>query len=355
MLKTETMKNIFALLLLFCGGLLQSQTYNGPESVVYDPAGKRYFISNNGANQILQRDSSGQLSVFTNGISSGPHGLEIANNTLFACDGGSVKGFSLSTGAQLMNISTGGTFLNGICYDGGNFLYVSDFSAKRIYKINISNQSSSLYISGLAKSPNGIIFDGNNQRLIWVTWGTNAPIMQASLLDSAAAQLKATTLGNCDGIVRDNNGNYYVSAWSTQSAHRFDSTFTAAPTVAVSGLSNPADIYYNTENDSLVSPNAGNNTVTFHYLGTASPTAISLNSQSEIRFYPNPAADFLFIDNIDGESLSSEVYDLQGRKLLSFEILSGDKPQINISDLEKGLYVLRVVGKVEKVCVFGKE
>jgi hypothetical protein len=95
--------------------------------------------------------------------------------------------------------------------------------------------------------------------------------------------------------------------------------------------------------------------VTFHYLGTASPTAISLNSQSEIRFYPNPAADFLFIDNIDGESLSAEVYDLQGRKLLSFEILSGDKPQINISDLEKGLYVLRVVGKVEKVCVFGKE
>jgi hypothetical protein len=350
------MKNIIALLLLFCGGLLQSQTYNGPESVVYDSAGKRYFISNNGANQILQRDSSGQLSVFSTSISSGPHGLEIANNTLYACDGGSVKGFSLSTGAQVMNISTGGTFLNGICYDGGNFLYVSDFSAKRIYKINISTQSSSLYINGLAKSPNGIIFDGNNQRLIWVTWGTNAPIMQASLADSSASQLKATTLGNCDGIVRDNNGNYYVSAWSTQSAHRFDSTFTAAPTVAVSGLSNPADIYYNTENDSLVSPNAGNNTVTFHYLGTASPTAVPLTTQSELRFYPNPAADFIQIENSTGEVLSIEIYDLTGRKLLSFHSLSGDRPQVDISGLEKGLYAIRIKGKeVEKVGMVRKE
>jgi hypothetical protein len=90
-------------------------------------------------------------------------------------------------------------------------------------------------------------------------------------------------------------------------------------------------------------------------LGTASPTAVSLNTQSEIRFYPNPAADFLFIDNIDGESLSAEVYDLQGRKLLSFEILSGDKPQINISDLEKGLYVLKIIAKEEKVWMLSKE
>ncbi len=350
------MKNIFAILLLLSCNLLHSQTYNGPESVVYDSSGKRYFISNNGANQILQRDSSGQLSVFSTSISSGPHGLEIANNTLYVCDGGSVKGFSLANAAQVMNLSTGGTFLNGICYDGGNFLYVSDFSAKRIYKINISAQSSSLYINGLAKSPNGIIFDGNNQRLIWVTWGTNAPIMQASLADSAAAQLKATTLGNCDGIVRDNSGNYYVSAWSTQSVHRFDSTFTAAPTVAVSGLSNPADIYYNTENDSLVSPNSGNNTVTFHYLGTTAPTAVHQNTENDLRFYPNPAIDFIHIENSTGENLTAELYDLTGRKLLSFENLNSDRPQVDISGLESGHYVMRVFGKgVEKVGMLRKE
>jgi sugar lactone lactonase YvrE len=350
------MKRILVLMLLCLGSLLQSQTYNGPESVVYDPAGKRYFISNNGANQILQRDSSGQLSVFSTAISSGPHGLEIANNTLYACDGGSVKGFNLANGTQVMNLATGGTFLNGICFDGSNFLYVSDFSAKRIYKINISAQSSSQYINGLVKSPNGMIFDGNNQRLIWVTWGSNAPIMQASLADSAAAQLKATSLGNCDGIVRDNNGNYYVSAWSTQSVHRFDSTFTSTPTVAVSGLSNPADIYYNTENDSLVSPNAGNNTVTFHYLGTTSPTAVHQNIQNDLRFYPNPASDFIYLENSTGENLSAEIYDLTGRKLLSFENLSSDRQQIDISGLEKGLYVLRVFGKgLEKVGLLGKE
>jgi len=350
------MKRIIILVLLCCAKLLQSQTYNGPESVVYDPAGKRYFISNNGANQILQRDSSGQLSVFSTAISSGPHGLEIANNTLYACDGGTVKGFSLTNGAQVMNLSTGGTFLNGICYDGGNFLYVSDFSAKRIYKINITTQSSSLYINGLAKSPNGIIFDGNNQRIIWVTWGTNAPIMKASLSDSTATQLVSTSLGNCDGIVRDNNGNYFVSAWSTQSVHRFDSTFSISPVVAVSGLSNPADIYYNTENDSLVSPNSGNNSVTFHYLGTTAPTAISQNTLSDLRFYPNPAADFIHIENSTGAVISAEIYDLSGRKLLSFENLSSERPQVDISGLEKGLYVIRISGEgMDRVGMLRKE
>jgi len=338
------MKRIIVLILFCCVNILQSQNYNGPESVVYDPAGKRYFISNNGANQILQRDSSGQLSVFSTSISSGPHGLEIANNTLYACDGGTVKGFNLANGAQVMNLSTGGTFLNGICFDGGNFLYVSDFSAKRIYKINIIAQSSSLYISGLAKSPNGMIFDGNNQRIIWVTWGTSAPIMQASLADSTATQLAATSLGNCDGIVRDNNNNYYVSAWSTQSVHRFDSTFSTIPLVVVSGLSNPADIYYNTENDSLVSPNSGNNTVTFHYLGTAAPTGIPQNAQGELVFYPNPSTGFIQIENRAGEVISAELFDLTGRKLLAFENLNSDKAQIDISSLENGLYAIRIKG-----------
>jgi hypothetical protein len=96
--------------------------------------------------------------------------------------------------------------------------------------------------------------------------------------------------------------------------------------------------------------------VTFHYLGTASPTAVPLTTQSELRFYPNPAADFLHIENSTGESLSAEIYDLQGRRLLSFVFLSGDRPQVDISGLEKGLYAIRIKGKeVEKVGMVRKE
>jgi hypothetical protein len=256
------------LLLFLCAAIhITAQTYNGPESAVYDNANNRYFISNNGANQILARDSVGTLTIFTSNIASGPHGLEIVGNTLYACDGALMKGFDLTTAALVMNLNVGATFLNGICTDGSAYLYTTDFTAKKIFKIDIAAQTYTTFVTGLAKSPNGIIYDSANNRIVWVTWGASAPIMQALLSDSSVSQVTATTLGNCDGIVRDGSGNYYVSAWTTQSIYKFNNIFSAAPVAVVTGLSNPADIYYNLADDTLVCPNASNNTVTFHYMG----------------------------------------------------------------------------------------
>jgi hypothetical protein len=252
------MKSLAALISFAISIAAFGQSYNGPESVVYDSANNRYFISNNGANQVLARGASGTLSIFTSNIASGPHGLEIVGNTLYACDGAYMKGFDLTTAAVVMNLNIGATFLNGICTDGTNYLYATDFTAKKIFKIDIASQTYTTFVTGLVKSPNGIIYDGANNRIVWVTWGSNAPIMQALLSDSSVSQVSATALGNCDGIVRDGSGNYYVSAWNTQSIYRFDNLFSAAPVAVVTGLSSPADIYYNLTDDSLVSPNAGN-------------------------------------------------------------------------------------------------
>src|ERR1041385_5152396 len=292
------MRKILFLLFLCAAMQVTGQTYNGPESIVYDSVYNRYFISNNGANQILARDSVGTLTIFTSNITSGPHGLEIIGNTLYACDGAYMKGFDLTTAAVVMNLNTGATFLNGICTDGTNYLYATDFTAKKIFKIDIASQTYTTFVTGLVKSPNGIIYDGTNNRIVWVTWGSNAPIMQALLSDSSVSQVTATLLGNCDGIVRDGNGNYYVSAWNTQSVYKFDNTFSTAPVAVITGLNNPADIYYNLADDSLVVPNAGNNTVTFHYMG-ASTSVTKVSTPDEINIYPNPVIGELTIRSLE--------------------------------------------------------
>src|SRR5262245_59667698 len=103
-------KRLFFLFLL-AAVHINAQTYSGPESVVHDGVGNRYFISNNGANQILARNVTGTLSIFTSNITSGPHGLEILGNTLYACDGAFIKGFDLTTAALVMNLNVGATFL----------------------------------------------------------------------------------------------------------------------------------------------------------------------------------------------------------------------------------------------------
>ncbi|MEW6468635.1 MAG: T9SS type A sorting domain-containing protein [Bacteroidota bacterium] len=339
------MKNV----LLLCGlclqlGAVSAQSYSSPESVVYDAANNRYLISNNGNNRILARSASGVLSIFTTNISSGPHGLEIVGNTVYACDGSSVKGFDLTTAALVFNVNVGGTFLNGICTDGVNTLFVTDFTAKKVYKIFISTQVFSTFVTGLGPSPNGIIYDGANNRIVWVNWGSNAPITQALLSDSSVSTVTPTTLGNCDGIVRDGAGNYYVSAWSTNSIWRFTNTF-GSPVQVVSALSSPADIYYNLANDTLVSPNSGNNTVTFHYMGSMTG-ANGLFSGPAFSLYPNPCNDQTAVHLSPGIASGAYIrlYDLSGAEVAAMQVPpAGEKIVIGTQSLAPGIYLVQLI------------
>ena len=94
-------------------------------------------------------------------------------------------------------------------------------------------------------------------------------------------------MGNCDGIARDAAGNYLVSAWTQGAVYRFDSNL-ANPVAVVNGLTQPADIFYNTLNDTLAVPQTSADLVTFHYFGTASIDESDLSEQ-ELTLFPNPA------------------------------------------------------------------
>lgn len=80
------------------------------------------------------------------------------------------------TGATIATVTMGGTFLNGITHKG-NDLFVTDFSAKKIHRFNLTTRAHNIFCSSLsAKTPNGIIYDDINDRLVSCYWGTNAPV-----------------------------------------------------------------------------------------------------------------------------------------------------------------------------------
>ena len=62
------------------------------------------------------------------------------------------------------------------------------------------NQTSNIIATGLAKTPNGILYDSAYNRCVFVTWGTGAAIQQIDLATNAISTLKTTTLGNIDGL-----------------------------------------------------------------------------------------------------------------------------------------------------------
>jgi sugar lactone lactonase YvrE len=329
--------------------LASAQSYNSPESVEHDPAGNRYFISNKGAGEILQRNGSGVLSVFTS-LPSSPAGLHIAGNTLYVCDGARVKGYDLNSAAEVMNINLGATFLNGITGDGGNNLYVTDFTAKKIYRIDIAAQTFNLFVPTLTKTPNGIIYDGANNRLVFVTWGSNAPIYQVDLADSSATQVLATTLGSCDGITRDSQGNYYVTAWATNSMYKFDSSFSAAPAQFTTGLSSPADICFNAAGDTIAIPNSGNSTVTFVWLNSAG-VGVSEQHANDIEVYPVPSKGLVTIDlGKEWKNAGCFIFDSKGAAL-PFEDLCTFGGQIGLSleGFPVGVYYICLVSGDKRV------
>lgn len=336
------LKKLFtAALAMACAGASHAQSLNTPESVEYDAAGNRYFISNKGAGEILARSATGSLSVFTS-IPSNPHGLHIQGNTLYVCDNGRVRGYDLATAAEVMNIYLGASFLNGITGDGGTNLYVTDFTAKKIYRVNTATQSFNLFVPSLTKSPNGIIYDAANSRLIFVCWGSSAPIYEVLLSDSSVNQVTSTSLSSCDGITRDCSGRYYVTAWGGMALYRFDSAFASPPVTVLTGLNSPADICYNAAGDTIAIPNSGNNTISFYH-ANCTGLGVEENVSLEVsEMYPVPTTDVLTVkikDAKPGEEVRCSFYNAEGKLIREYaEVFGSEGKSFYIEDLSPGVY-----------------
>ncbi len=330
--------SILALLLIAFSA--NAQTYNGPESAEFDVANNRWLIGNTGSHQILARDSAGTLSVFVTGIGSGPYGIEIVGDTVFCCSGGSIKGYLLSNGQQVFTLNLGASFLNGLTHDDSGNLYTTDFSAKEIHKVSISAMTDSIIATGLAKTPNGIIYDPANNRCVYVTWGSNAPINAIDLSTYTISTIISTTLSNCDGVARDGQGRYYVSNWGNQTIVRYDSDFVAPPTTVGTGMSSPADIYYDVTNDVLAVPNSGNNTVTFLDFNTVSVNEISSGVSTA---FPNPATDHVTINLIEGNVKEFVIFNSMGQVILENSPAEKSKNfTVDVSKMKSGKYFYNV-------------
>jgi hypothetical protein len=348
------MKKLFLFVSLFLSLFFLANSsysqYANPESVVYDSTAKRYLISNTSSGNIVQRTLTGTTSNFVTGASSA-RGMAIYNNKLYVACGTVIRGYDLNDGSPIMNVTVSGSqFLNGMDVDANGILYISDFNAKRIYKLNTITQTFWIYINATVSVPNGICVDAPRNRVLFCNWGSNAPVKAINLADSTVSTVASTTYGNCDGIKMDKNNNVYVSTWSAGGVIKFDVNFSAPPTLVITGLSNPADIYVNKKADTLASPNAGNNTVSFHFLNT---TGTGNNSTTVKDFnlnqnYPNPFNPSTSISfNLNKQGfVNLSVYNINGKKvadLLNEKMNAGfQSVSFNAINLASGIYTYKL-------------
>ncbi|HEU4718734.1 MAG TPA: hypothetical protein VFU15_12910 [Bacteroidia bacterium] len=321
-----------------------SQTFSGPESVEYDAQQQRWLVGNHSAQTVSAfYPASGTVVPFASGMTYGPHGLEILGSTLYCCDGSFIRGYDLATGANVFNLDLGATFLNGLTSDGSDFLFATDFSAKKIYRICPANNSFNL-MATTVKTPNGILYDGAGNRCVFVTWGSNAPVQAMSLADSTISTLTTTTLSNCDGITRDHSGNWYVSAWGTNSLNMFDPAFSTAPAAVMTSLNGPADLGINTAGDSIAIPNSNATSVVFYVLNSSGIVAPS--SENQLIIYADLRDQAISVSSAAPVRATAFLYS-SGGTLVAAQRL--DNGKTSFSGMTPGLYLVAVTDENGKL------
>ena len=335
---------LFFFVVLFAIKLLFAQAdFNNPESAVYDPTNNCYYVSNKGDGKIIKvdADDTNSKSVLNNDLTS-VRGLCIIGNMLYAAADEGVVFIALPAGTIVQTVVVLGMgFLNDITSDNSDILFVSDPGTGKIYKLIISGNSYETLASGLT-SPNGLYWDGDNSRLIFVPMITNAPIMAVNMGDRTVSQIRTTTLSNPDGITRDMFGNYYISYWgaipsaNNGTIYKFNSDLLGDPKLESSQHAGPADIYFRTltatgkvktiqdtkdNTGILIVPNFNGNTVDFNELTNLSPDAEEISLPLEFKLhqnFPNPfnPNTTIFYDVSKESNVRVTIFDLLGREVI---------------------------------------
>jgi DNA-binding beta-propeller fold protein YncE len=216
--------------------------FANPESVEYDPAHIRYYVSNvdgdptatdgQGFISLLGEDGTMIDARWVEGLNA-PKGLVFSDGILYAADidhlvvidveSGTVTGRYPAEGAQ---------FLNDVDIANDGRVFVTDMFTNAIYAFD--GDSLDLWLrSDDLWHPNGIRFDGN--RLIIAAWGdeilddfstpTPGHLIAVDLNTQAISALgSGAAVGNLDGIARDGHGNWLVSDWLAGALYRIDAS-----------------------------------------------------------------------------------------------------------------------------------
>lgn len=241
-----------------------------PESVVQAADGKIYVSEINGFGQ----DGDGQIRVIDHGKTSvlvkgldDPKGLVIIGSDLYIADKSRVLRIALNqpaTSAEVFLAATGfpkvPQFLNDLSADANGNLYISDSGdilgtgkGGAIYKVTPQRTLSLLLdgsIDARILAPNGLLADAKGEHLLLVDF-TSGVLYNYNQLTKKLEEI-ASGFGGADGLVKQANGNIYISDWKNGKVFRVDPQHKV--TLIKDGYQSAADIALTQDDHHLLVP-----------------------------------------------------------------------------------------------------
>lgn len=243
-----------------------------PESIAVDPRTGNYYISNvNGTPG--EKDNNGYISkVSPDGLVvvikfiepkeggvelHAPKGLVVEDETLFVTDIDSVKGFRLDTGENTHFIDFGAfeaRFLNDIAVDSSGDLYVSDMLTDRIFKVGLKKGPEvTVFKEGPELGqPNGLFFNHHTGSLLVATWRAGRVLEIKK--NGELKVLRDDLADGLDGIAADKKGTLFVSSFTKGEIYSISRWGKGSLTLFTSGLTTPADIHFDSQQQVLLVP-----------------------------------------------------------------------------------------------------
>ncbi|WP_317196434.1 T9SS type A sorting domain-containing protein [Chryseobacterium sp. RR2-3-20] len=106
-----------------------------------------------------------------------------------------------------------------------------------------------------------------------------------------------------------------------------------------STVNQPANLFSITEWNSYPSNYCQN-------LGNLATEESVKNKENNIRIYPNPAEEFIFVEGATEKISTAKIFDMSGRLMISENNPFKTKKSITVKNLSSGNYLLNLEGKV---------
>jgi hypothetical protein len=180
--------------------------------------------------------------------------------------------------------------------------------------------------------------------LVFINWGSSAPIKAVNLLDSTVSLLLTTNIGNLDGIAMNCQGEFLVSSWSPNRISKYNHTFSAqGVSLGLTGLSSPADIYFDILRDTLCIPNTASDIVKKEKVISCISSVQNISQKNAISVWPNPSTGLITIENIPA-SAYVHVFDISGKEpRIPVKLIHvGNNAKFDMSEVPLGMYLLHI-------------
>jgi len=280
-----------------------------PQQIAFDASGNLWIAgSGNFGNEIAKATAAGVLTSYT--ATNSPYGIAIdaAGNVYYSeVDSGDIK--KRSTAGVTTTFATGFTTPNGLAFDPSGNLIVADKLDGAIKKITPAGVISTL-ISGMA-NPTNVVYAPNGD--LYISTGSQSRIFRfpAGGVDGDQVQFVSFGYPNYDtaGQMAIYNGALYISTGSSSKKI----IKITDPVLGLEDINSPV-------NNKLV-------------------------------VYPNPATDYLYIENNNGNLETVALFDIAGRLVKNFKSSDIKDNKIILPNLTAGNYILKANNVSKKIIV----